>query len=74
MVDWGYTKWLMENSRKTPCYQCEGRYPKCHSECKQYLEFKSVKEKESGDLRKRNDWQKTHQGEKNFKGVKRYDH
>ena len=72
MVTWGYTRWLMENSRKTPCYQCEDRYPKCHSECQKYLEFKDLKGKELEELRK---FSKTEKFEKAMlKKVKYYDH
>ena len=75
MVDWGYTRWLMENSRKTPCYQCEDRHSRCHSECPKYLEFKDLKEKESEELRKFSLCHKTEKFEKAMlKKVKHYDH
>ena len=29
-------KWENENSRKGVCWECQERYPKCHSKCERY--------------------------------------
>ena len=67
MVEWGYEKWLIENSRKTPCHNCEERHPKCHGDCERYLEYRKMRDDEAEALRHTYKWVRSQKFEKNIK-------
>lgn len=35
-----------------PCLNCKNRHPLCHSECKEYLEYRKLKDEENERLHK----------------------
>mgnify|MGYP003306294368 CR=1 FL=1 len=67
MVDSGYNKWLKENARKSPCYDCEERKPKCHGSCEKYIAFRTKRDEELHSTRKRNEWAVTKRTDKIYK-------
>lgn len=47
-----YSGWLHKNARKSPCYGCEFRHPKCHSECEIYKDYYNERIKELDSVKR----------------------